>query len=126
MLELMRDKSERPRTERRRQRSNDPLTALHRLLEAARTREGLKALAVADESGLLVAGAGHFARCELLAAEAPLQASAKQSVKEVWVDGVRVLLSAEPGKPRIFGSLAEGCQRILGRQTPLRSAPALA
>ena len=111
--------------ERRRQRSNDALVALHRLLEAARTREGLKAVAVADESGLLVAGAGHFTRCELLAAEAPMRASEHgRGVHEMWVDGVRVLLSVEPGRASIFQNLALGCQRILGRSAkqPMASA----
>lgn len=109
----MRNQSEGGRQERRRQRSNDPLIALTRFLEATRKREGVSALTLADESGLLVAGAGHFAECELLAAEAPLTS---KGVREVQVDGVRVLLSARPVKPRVFESLAEGCQRILGRR----------
>ena len=44
--------------ERRTHRSSDPLTALCRLLDAARKDERLEALAVADDSGCLVAGAG--------------------------------------------------------------------
>jgi len=114
----MGNQSDTHRTERRKKRSNDPLTALCRLLEAARAREGLEALALADESGLLVAGAGHFSKCELLAAEAPLLFARRKPVREVLVDGMRVLLSAEPLRPRIFESLAPGCQRILGKPAP--------
>jgi hypothetical protein len=116
-------KSDSFRTERRNKRSSDPLTALCRLLEAAREREGLEALALADESGLLVAGAGHFSKCEVLAAEAPLLFTKRKNVRGVEVDGVRVLLSAEPLRPRIFESLAQGCQRILGKRAPRAPVP---
>ena len=59
--------------DRRRRRSNDPLVALGHLLEAARRSQGYAALAVADPSGLLVAGSGHFAVCEELAALEPMR-----------------------------------------------------
>jgi hypothetical protein len=60
--------------ERRRDRTEDTLAALTRLLEAARRRSGLEALSVADSSGLLLAGAGPARLCEELAAWAPLVA----------------------------------------------------
>ena len=60
------------RPERRRNRSQDALTALTRLLDATRQAEELTALAIADSSGCLVAGSGAARLCEELCAFAPL------------------------------------------------------
>jgi len=60
--------------DRRRNRSIDPLIALH--YQLAHTRKGaeLDAVVVADSSGVVVAGAGSWAACEELAAYAPILA----------------------------------------------------
>ena len=68
----------------RRQRSNDPLVALHYQLVRARQEGHLDAVVVADDAGIVVAGAGAWATCEELAAYAPLLAHG------VWT---------EPGAP---------------------------
>ena len=60
--------------ERRRRRSNDTLQALHHQLAFARSEAGLDALVLVDEAGCLVAGAGAWPTCEMLAAYAPLLA----------------------------------------------------
>src|SRR5215210_1120465 len=119
--------------ERRTHRSADALAALSRLLDGARRRSGLDALAVADETGILVAGAGAFRACEQLAAEAPfldgpsapandtvptrLDVLTRRSVAlRVSVDGIGVLVcgrgaSAMPGQT--LTDVARGCVRIL-------------
>src|SRR5215472_4561954 len=58
--------------DRRRKRSRDPLVALHYQLAHARSEGRLEAIVVADDSGVVVAGAGAWAVCEELAAYAPL------------------------------------------------------
>jgi hypothetical protein len=58
--------------DRRRQRSQDPLVALHYQLARARQEGSLDAIVVAEESGVVVAGAGAWAVCEELAAYAPI------------------------------------------------------
>ena len=60
--------------DRRRTRSADPLVALHYQLAQARQEGQLDAIVVADDSGVVVAGAGAWAVCEELAAYAPLLA----------------------------------------------------
>ncbi|HMJ09981.1 MAG TPA: hypothetical protein VK524_01180 [Polyangiaceae bacterium] len=124
--------------ERRKQRSSDTLVALSRLLESARVKNDVPALAVADPSGLLVAGAGAFQACEELAAHAPLLLSppANDVVptrldvlsrrSEIWrisVDGVEVLVCGEGGertrRTRALEDIASGCQRILGARRPM-------
>ncbi len=126
--------SERP--ERRVSRSSDPLTALSRLLDRARRETRIEAVAVADPSGLLVAGAGAAEACDELAAVAPLIArgsspandvvpnrldvlSRRLEVRRVRIDGVEVLLSCQgerEGRELALERAAAGCQRILGRR----------
>jgi hypothetical protein len=124
--------------ERRRNRSSDALIALSHLLESARRRERLPALAIADASGLLVAGAGVFQDCEELAAQAPLlmspagaedgvarlDAFQRQSqVRRVLVNDVEVLVCGQgdgAGCDRALPDVVAGCQRILGTRRPLR------
>jgi hypothetical protein len=60
--------------ERRKNRSSDPLIALHYQLSHARSVASLETLVLADPSGVVVAGAGSWAACEELAAYAPLLA----------------------------------------------------
>jgi len=119
-----------PTLERRRHRSDDALSALTRLLEAARARAGLDALAVADTAGLLVAGAGASQTCEELAAWAPVVARApandavagmgapfdgRTSLRRLFVGGSEIVVACL-GKNRSTAELdavSAGCQRIL-------------
>jgi hypothetical protein len=115
----------RSQAERRQRRSPDPLTALGFILDTARQAQGFSALAVADSSGLLVAGAGRFADCEELAAHAPIQDPAKMidcppdAVEMVDIDGLEVLVAARSsGATPNLAAVAQGCVRILGRKLP--------
>ncbi len=119
--------------ERRRNRSNDPLVALHYQLSQTRQEGSLDAIVVADDWGVVVAGAGSWAVCEELAAYAPILAQAGRNelglrdparlaemrdqvdVQAVAVGGQRVLLCARGGH-RHSGALdraASGVARIL-------------
>lgn len=123
--------------DRRRKRSADPLVALHYALTHARSEGNLDAIVVADDAGVVVAGAGSWAVCEELAAYAPLLAqgvwsepgasSSRSSrmhelrtqvdVQPVDVDGQTVLLCARGGMLRQMAveRAAEGVARILKR-----------
>lgn len=104
--------------DRRQKRSRDPLVALHYQLAQARQEASLDAIVVADDAGLVVAGAGAWAACEELAAYAPLLVQGlwnepgliegsriaelgafgmQVDVQEVDVDGQTVLLCARRG-----------------------------
>jgi hypothetical protein len=115
--------------ERRRNRSTDPLVALHYQLSQTRQEGSLEAIVVADDWGVVVAGAGSWAVCEELAAYAPLLVQGaglrdptrlaemrdQIDVQPVAVDGQRVLLCARGGRRR-SGALeraASGVARIL-------------
>jgi len=120
------------RVERRRDRTTDALAALTRLLDAARRRSGLEALAVAEPGGVLLAGAGPARLCDEMAAWAPLaeQRPANDAVpsrldvferralvRRLAVDGVELIVCGvgEGEKAqRELGTVAEGCTRILG------------
>jgi hypothetical protein len=125
-------------TERRSRRSSDPLVALHFQLAQSRNERGLEAIVVADDSGVVVAGAGGWAACEELAAYAPLLAQAtwgvsgsepsgrlaeiraRTNVRTICVDGQTVLLCASGGRPSSaelaeLGEVADGVARILSR-----------
>lgn len=67
-------------TERRLRRSSDPLVALHYQLSHARSLGSLETIVVADDSGVVVAGAGSWAACEELAAYAPYLADGRAAV----------------------------------------------
>jgi hypothetical protein len=118
--------------ERRQKRSLDPLVALHYQLAYARQDGRLDAIVVADDSGVMVAGAGAWATCEELAAYAPLFAEAASGmspttasrveslrrqvdVKRVEVEGQAVLLCARGGAKRagLLDQAARGVARIL-------------
>jgi hypothetical protein len=58
--------------DRRRQRSEDPLVALHYQLAQSKSRSSAEAIVLADTAGVVVAGAGSWVVCEELAAYAPL------------------------------------------------------
>jgi hypothetical protein len=119
--------------ERRRKRSQDPLVALHYQLAHARTEGQLDAIVVADDSGVVVAGAGAWAVCEELAAYAPLLAQGvwrepglgrgsrvaelctEVDVQPVNIEGQTVLLCARGGGKRTatMERAAVGVARIL-------------
>jgi hypothetical protein len=121
--------------ERRRRRSEDPLVALHYQLTQARQEGRLEAIVIADDAGVVVAGAGSWAVCEELAAYAPLLAQGmwtepglsgesrvaelrtEVDVQSVEIEGQRVLLCAWGGRMRTAAlhKAAEGVVRILGR-----------
>ena len=119
--------------ERRRQRSADPLVALHYQLAQARHEGRFEALVLADDAGVVVAGSGAWAVCEELAAYAPLLAQGvwtepgtsstsrvaelrtQVDVQPVSIDGSTVLLCAR-GSAAATGAMsraAEGVARIL-------------
>jgi hypothetical protein len=121
--------------ERRRQRSQDPLVALHYQLARARLEGSLDAIVVADDAGVVVAGAGAWAVCEELAAYAPIlaqtgwrepglgrasrvmQIEAQVNVRQVEVEGQTVLLCARGTTRAVtaqaMNKAAEGVARIL-------------
>ncbi len=121
--------------ERRLQRSEDPLVALHYQLARTRRDGRLDALVVADDAGLVLAGVGGWAVCEELAAYAPLiaqglwsepllgrgsRAALLQSeveVQAVDVDGQTVLLCSRGGDARgaAMKQATHGVARILKR-----------
>jgi len=114
-----------PKLDRRQARSENTQVALTRLLEAARRSAALEALALGDELGLLVAGAGAAELCDELAAVAPLfgSASSKQQfevlgrgteVRRLAVNGCEMFLSGRgAGLLQALGGIESGCQRIL-------------
>jgi hypothetical protein len=120
-------------TERRRKRSEDPVTALHYQLAAVRREASLDAVVLADASGCLVAGAGAWPACEELAAYAPLLAAPRAPTRRLVsarlralegevesvvfeVLGSEVLLSCRGGgdaRREVLTRAAEGVRRIL-------------
>ncbi len=120
--------------ERRGERSPDSLVALSRLLEAVRKRSRLDVLAVADESGTLVAGAGAYRACEELAAFGAVLVGAaandvvpcridviarRTEVRRLTIDGMDVLLCGQgeaAPRERALAIAAAGCERILTRR----------
>ncbi|XXT16345.1 hypothetical protein WME94_39545 [Sorangium sp. So ce429] len=122
-----------PASERRRRRSDDPITALHYQLSTTRTEANLDVVVLVDDSGCLVAGAGAWPACEELAAYAPLLANrdavqsaavgsriaaltAEVEVQSLSVEGGEVLLCGRGGTAERGASIARaaaGCLRIL-------------
>jgi hypothetical protein len=120
--------------ERRQRRSDDTMTALHYQLSTVRHDAGLEALVLADAAGCLVAGAGAWPTCEMLAAYAPLLAhrvaptnellastvgslTEGTEVRSLCIDGSEVLLCARGAAGHRGASIARaasGCRRILG------------
>jgi hypothetical protein len=115
--------------ERRTRRSEDTMMALHYQLAFARFEGEFDALVLTDAAGCLVAGAGPWPTCEMLAAFAPLfverhpgreggrECPADVEVRRLLVDGSEVLLCARGGGGARVPSItraASGCRRILG------------
>lgn len=109
--------------ERRRRRSHDTLTALTLWLEGARRRDRLGSLALCDETGCLIAGAGAHRHCEELAALGavraanPAAAGGNVRVALLKLGGVKALVcadaSAGTSSPDVLATIAAGCRRIL-------------
>jgi hypothetical protein len=104
--------------DRRLARSENTQVALTRLLEAARSSSRLEALALGDDLGLLVAGAGAAELCDELAAVAPLAANdtlpARPDVRRLAVDGFEMFVSGRGADlSSALGRVADGCVRIL-------------
>ena len=119
--------------ERRRRRSEDPITALHYQLSFSRAEADLEALVLVDDSGCLVAGAGAWPLCEELAAYAPLLAhpgaihsdslgsslasmSRETEIRTMLIDGVEATICGRGGSAGRTASIARaaaGCRRIL-------------
>jgi len=113
-------------SDRRQRRSSNLMTALHYQLAFARHEGEFDALILADSAGVLVAGAGAWPTCELLAAYAPLVARGDAplaepelgglEIRSLVVDGAEVLLCARGGGNKKSDSMsraASGCSRIL-------------
>ncbi|HMI85835.1 MAG TPA: hypothetical protein VK550_17180 [Polyangiaceae bacterium] len=105
------------------------MMALHYQLAFARFAGDFEALVLADAAGCLVAGAGSWATCEMLAAFAPLlvgrrpesrDGAARPSdveIRRVMIDDSEVFLCARGGGQARVPSItraASGCRRILG------------
>jgi len=117
--------------ERRRRRSDDPVTALHYQLSHTRGQARLEAVVLVDDTGCLVAGAGAWPLCEELAAFAPLLADSREArgmgsqlaalgpdvfVRPISLDGCEALLCGRGGgreSADLIARAADGCRRIL-------------
>lgn len=124
------------RRERRSRARHDALEALGWLLDSARRAGKMDAVALADDSGCLVAGAGAWRACQELAAYAPLLASAaapandvvptrldvlalRFEVRRLTINGVEVLLCGRGDNPAQGAGMSHaeaGCQRILSER----------
>jgi hypothetical protein len=113
--------------ERRKQRSADPLVALHYQLAHTRTRSAVDAIVLTDETGVVVAGAGAWVVCEELAAYAPLftqeevparvaSLRADCEVRQVTANGQPMLLCAmgkQTARAEAASDASAGVTRIL-------------
>lgn len=133
MIGAASEEADRAQSERRRARG-DALEALGRLLDSARRAGKMEAVAVADETGCLVAGAGAWRACRELAAYAPLLApgtrpandvvptrldvlARRLEVRRLSINGVEVLLCGQgesAAKSAGMSHAEAGCKRILG------------
>ena len=112
--------------ERRTRRSDDTMVALHYQLAFARFEGEFEAMVLTDAAGCLVAGAGPWPTCEMLAAFAPLfgrrtphgeERPSDVEIRRLLIDGSEVLLCARGGGRARVPSItraASGCRRILG------------
>jgi hypothetical protein len=120
-----------PPFDRRRQRSDDPIVALHHQLASARRLASAEALVLVDDAGALIAGVGAWPICEELAAFAPLLARAERDSRgserlaslspetetlAFEIAGSEVVLSARGARGECDAALrlaADGARRIL-------------
>jgi hypothetical protein len=105
-------------TERRAASREDPIVSLGRWLEICRRSTGLQALALSDDRGCLIAGAGASRACDELAALAPAKlvlAPAAKATNSIAVGRGRAYLCAPAGllEHDSLSQFAKGCTRIL-------------
>lgn len=132
--DVTQDRALAPSADRRRRRSEDPITALHYQLSFTRAEAALDALVLVDESGCLVAGAGAWPACEELAAYAPLlvhrSAVSNATVgsrlaeldglalaRAISIEGCEAVICGRGGSrppADLIARAADGCRRILG------------
>jgi hypothetical protein len=117
--------------DRRRDRTENALGALAKLVEATRRRMGLSAVVVSDGTGMLLAAAGAHRLCEELAAWAPLVGrgadndvvptcldsfEGRTRSRRISIDGFEIMVSfCGPGPDRNdeLDAVSAGCSRIL-------------
>lgn len=110
--------------DRRQNRSNVPGIALHLALAAAARRSGARAAVIADEQGLLVAGAGAGLNLDHVAAFAPLSPDRRGRFDDVTqgesftaapirVNGTRLFFAAVGGPLGDIARLEAAADRIL-------------
>lgn len=110
--------------DRRQNRSNVPGTALTLALAAAVERSGARAAVIADEQGLLIAGAGAGFNLDHVAAFAPLVEERRLSFDDVThgeslcaapirVNGTRLFFAAVGGPLGDIARLEAAADRIL-------------
>jgi hypothetical protein len=104
--------------ERRAASRQDPIESLGRWLEVCRRSTGLQALALSDDRGCLIAGAGASRVCDELAALAPARlvlAPAAPGTNSMAVGRGRAYLCAPAGllEQESLSKFARGCSRIL-------------
>ncbi len=97
----------------------DPLVRLRQVLETFRRAGSYETLALADDHGLLIAGAGHFARCEELAALSAHTPSSRSAARFELLGSPVLLCAASSGAsegldPIQAESLLRKCARALG------------
>ena len=105
-------------SERRATVRHDTLASLQRWLEACRRDSGQQALALSDEQGCLIAGAGPSRLCDELAAFGPaslVTAPAAAQTNSMALGRGRAFLCAQAGllEQESLTRVAEGCSRIL-------------
>jgi len=106
-------------TERRIAPRIDEFVNLTYWLEICRRSEGLQALALSDDRGSLIAGAGVSRICDELAALAPsaqVLVPAAESANSLAIGRGRAYLCAPAGllKQKTLAEFGIGCSRILG------------
>jgi hypothetical protein len=104
--------------ERRAVPRKDPIESLGRWLEICRKIVGLQALALSDDRGCLIAGAGASRVCDELAALAPAQlvlAPIAKGTNSIAVGRGRAYLCAPAGllEQEPLSQIARVCSRIL-------------
>lgn len=105
--------------ERRAATRHDKLASLERWLEFSRRKTGQQALALSDDQGCLIAGAGSARLCDELAALGPaslVMVPAAVKTNSLALGRGQAYLCAPAGllEQTSLAHVAEGCSRILG------------
>lgn len=104
--------------ERRAAARQDKLASLERWLEVSRRKTGQQALALSDDQGCLIAGAGPARLCDELAALGPaslVTVPAAVKTNSLALGRGQAYLCAQAGllEQKSLTHVAEGCSRIL-------------